>query len=90
MENLGRLPLSFERNDGQADREVKFLSHGRGYTLFLTGDEAVLKLEKSSVVSGRSSVAGKSLSSVVSGRLRGITKGGQRTTDYGPQTTFFA
>ena len=45
-ENYGHLPLSFEANAGQTDPTVKFLSHGRGYGLFLTGDEAVLKLQK--------------------------------------------
>src|SRR5207247_6005685 len=43
-EAYGRLPLSFEANRGQVDRKVSFLSRGRGYTLFLTGDEAVLSL----------------------------------------------
>ena len=38
------LPLSFEPNQGQTDSRVKFLSRGSGYTLFLTGDEAVLSL----------------------------------------------
>ncbi|MGH9403649.1 MAG: SBBP repeat-containing protein, partial [Terriglobia bacterium] len=37
-----KVPLSFEPNRGQADRAVKFLAHGPGYTLFLTGDAAVL------------------------------------------------
>jgi hypothetical protein len=41
-ENYGKLPLSFEANHGQADGRVKFLSRTGGYTLFLTGDEAVL------------------------------------------------
>jgi hypothetical protein len=40
----GRLPLSFEENRGQTDARVKFLARGRGYTLFLTSTEAVLKL----------------------------------------------
>jgi hypothetical protein len=44
----GKLPLSFEANQGQTDRAVKFLSRGRGYALFLTGDEAVLTLERAS------------------------------------------
>ena len=43
-ENYGKLPLSFEANHGQADGRVKFLSHTGGYTLFLTGDEAVLEM----------------------------------------------
>jgi hypothetical protein len=42
--DYGKLPLSFERNDGQIDRQVKFLSRGNGYTLFLTPSEAVLAL----------------------------------------------
>lgn len=39
-----RLPLSFEANQGQADARVRYLSRGAGYTLFLTGTEAVLGL----------------------------------------------
>ncbi len=42
----GRLPLSFETNQGQVDAQVQFLSHGPGYHLFLTGNEAVLELQK--------------------------------------------
>src|SRR5437764_12808116 len=42
--SYGKLPLSFEANQGQTDPRVKFLSRGKGYTLFLTGDEAVLSL----------------------------------------------
>src|SRR2546430_16709888 len=40
----GKLPLSFEANDGQTDGQVKFLSRGNGYKLFLTSTEAVLTL----------------------------------------------
>ena len=47
-ETYGKLPLSFEANQGQSDKQVKFLSRGQGYTLFLTGDEAVLSLRRSS------------------------------------------
>ena len=32
----GNIPLSFEANQGQADPEVRFLSRGPGYILFLT------------------------------------------------------
>src|SRR2546426_10308524 len=42
----GKLPLSFEANQGQTDPQVKFLSRGSGYTLFLTPTEAVLTLTK--------------------------------------------
>jgi subtilase family serine protease len=34
----------FELNRGQTDERVKFLARGRGYTLFLTSEEAVLVL----------------------------------------------
>lgn len=40
----GKLPLSFEPNLGQSNREAKFLAHGDGYSLFLTSNEAVLAL----------------------------------------------
>jgi hypothetical protein len=46
VEAYGKLPLSFEINQGQADSKVKFLSRGSGYSLFLTGNEAVLALRK--------------------------------------------
>ncbi len=39
---LGKLPLSFEANSGQAGKDVKFLSRGSGYGLYLTGEEAAL------------------------------------------------
>lgn len=42
--NYGKLPMTFERNQGQTNRKVKFLSRGSGYTLFLTSNEAVLAL----------------------------------------------
>jgi hypothetical protein len=45
---LRKLPLSFEANQGQAAESVKFLARGKGYTLFLTGDEAVLSLRSQS------------------------------------------
>jgi uncharacterized repeat protein (TIGR02543 family) len=40
----GKLPLSFEVNQGQSSSRVKFIARGPGYALFLTGDEAVLSL----------------------------------------------
>ena len=41
-----KAPLSFEANEGQADRAVKFLARGAGYQLYLTSTEAVLSLNK--------------------------------------------
>ena len=43
-QRYGRLPLSFEPNQGQAGEGVKFLSRGSGYDLALTSGEAVLVL----------------------------------------------
>lgn len=40
----GKLPMSFEANQGQTDERAKFLSRGAGYTLFLTENSAVLSL----------------------------------------------
>ncbi len=44
QEGYGRLPLTFEANHGQTDPQVKFLSRGPGYNLFLTATEAVMDL----------------------------------------------
>jgi len=43
-EAYGKLPLSFEENQGQTAQEVRYVSHGSGYELFLTPQEAVLAL----------------------------------------------
>jgi hypothetical protein len=43
-EAYGKLPLLFEANDGQVSKQVKFLSRGQNYNLFLTPSEAVLTL----------------------------------------------
>jgi IPT/TIG domain/Beta-propeller repeat len=43
-ESYGRLPLLFEQNEGQVDPAVRFLSRGRGYSLYLTASEAALRL----------------------------------------------
>ncbi|HEV7394948.1 MAG TPA: SBBP repeat-containing protein [Pyrinomonadaceae bacterium] len=45
-ETYGRIPLSFEVNEGQTDRQVQFLSRGAGYTIFLTPTKAVLSLQQ--------------------------------------------
>ncbi|MBP6822718.1 MAG: SBBP repeat-containing protein, partial [Acidobacteria bacterium] len=41
----GRLPMSFEANQGQANEAVKFISRGHGYQVFLTDDQTVLVLQ---------------------------------------------
>ena len=48
LATYGKPPLAFEANQGQTDAQVKFLSRGSGYTLYLTSDEAVLTLRSGS------------------------------------------
>src|SRR5579864_1642711 len=43
-QGYGRLPLTFEANGGQTNRQAKFISRGQGYTAFLTVDGMVLSL----------------------------------------------
>ena len=52
QEEYGQLPISFEANLGQTNSQVKYLSHGRGYTLFLTPTEAVMSLSNPAHNSG--------------------------------------
>ena len=96
-ENYGKLPLSFEANTGQVDKSVRFLSRGNGYGLYLTGNEAVLELIRSSVVSRQSSVRARRApaaprSDMVGRSARaGIKSGATRSveipsTDYGRRT----
>src|SRR5258708_7649029 len=40
----GKLPLSFEFNQGQTDKSVNFLARGEGYSLFLAPTEATFVL----------------------------------------------
>src|ERR1700731_187592 len=44
IEAYGKLPLRFEENQGQTNSEVRYVSHGSGYELFLTPQDAVLAL----------------------------------------------
>lgn len=44
--DYGKLPLSFEINQGQSDPQVRFLARGQGYSLFLTDSAAILALSK--------------------------------------------
>lgn len=51
----GKLPISFEINQGQTDHSVQFLARGSGYSLFLTPCEAVLALHSARRKSARTS-----------------------------------
>ena len=49
LEVLGhynQIPLLFEENHGQTNEQVKYLSRGNGFNLFLMEDQAVLTLQK--------------------------------------------
>ena len=58
LDSYGKLPLSFEANQGQTDAQVKFLLRTSGYTLFLTGDEAVLALSGRTVDNEQAKIGG--------------------------------
>src|SRR5450432_1355537 len=60
LEGYGRLPLSFERNQGQVDRRVKFFSRGAGYALFLTSEGATLSLTGHAALNGHAGKVGAS------------------------------
>lgn len=63
--------MLFESNQGQTDAQVKYLSRGMGYTLFLTGDEAVLVPAKGDVV--RLKIAGANRDAKVAGESKAET-----------------
>src|SRR5215472_14778916 len=46
LQKFANMPLPFEPNQGQANRNVQFVSRGLGYTVFLHGDGATLSLER--------------------------------------------
>src|SRR5271155_606922 len=68
-----KLPLAFEANQGQTASDVRFLSRGDGYSLFLTSQEAVLALRQSA--SGAGARADRTRFS----KLRGKTRGRETT-----------
>ncbi len=53
--SYGKLPLSFEVNQGQTDPSVQYLSLGQGYTLLLRPNRAVFALRNSTGASRQSS-----------------------------------
>jgi uncharacterized protein (TIGR03437 family) len=65
------VPLHFEANQGQTDSQVKFLSRGDGYALFLTSYEAVFTLRPLS--------GAKAPPAVFRMELRGANRGAQVT-----------
>jgi lamin tail-like protein/beta-propeller repeat-containing protein len=72
-ETYGKLPLTFEANQGQTDSSVQFISRGSGYNLYLTPAEAVLTLRKENTKAktGANQLTGYGIARVLdsSGRL---------------------
>jgi len=60
-EGYDKLPLAFEANQGQSDPQVKFLSRGTGYSLFLSPGEATLALHKAITQESASPTTGTQL-----------------------------
>ncbi len=46
-DSYGKLPISFEANQGQTDARVSFLAHGGSYSVYLTPSEVLLALHRS-------------------------------------------
>ena len=46
IETLGERPLGFERNEGQFDAATRFAARGVGYSIYLTGHDAVLAMRR--------------------------------------------
>jgi len=83
--SYGKIPLSFEANQGQTDARVKFLARGPGYTMFLTGDGVALELQDSGPRIQDSGSRAKPFEAL--GALQRTTDEGRRTTDHGRRTT---
>ena len=43
---LGKIPMAFEKNEGQMSDKVKFRSHGKGYSMYFTQSESVIVYSK--------------------------------------------
>lgn len=43
-----KFPILFEKNEGQTDESVKYLSRGSGYTFYFTPQEVIMQLQKKS------------------------------------------
>ena len=79
-----KIPLTFERNDGQTDSQVKYLSRGPGYTLFLTERSAVLAIKpaptESNLVQANSDTTARKATDTKASILRVDLAGSRRPT----------
>src|SRR5262249_6428371 len=60
----------FERNDGQVNPQVKFFSRTRGYSVFLTNDEAVMRFSAPKDSTIRMKLIGRNRNSRIDGADR--------------------
>lgn len=80
LDSYGKLPLRFEANQGQTDQQVKFLSRTNAYTLFLTGQEAVLALNnRNKSLKSPAGTADSRADRVVRMKLRGANQAARVT-----------
>ncbi len=63
ISRFGKIPMFFEPNIGQVNDQVKFLSRGFGYSLFLTQSEAILKLHSEKTNNKNLNSNGKNITS---------------------------
>ena len=71
LQTYAKLPLSFEANQGQTDKEVKFLTRGNGYSVFLTPTEAVLSLRHTPKQASAAKASAKSQTNILRLQLVG-------------------
>lgn len=71
LEAYTKMPLSFEANLGQTDKQVNFLARGKGYSVFLTPTEVVLTLRQTQGEPAATQPSGLSQKSVVRLQLVG-------------------
>ncbi len=74
LETYGKIPMSFELNQGQAHRRVKYVARGSGYSVFLTGNEAVFALKNLSEEQSVSTLRMKLIGSSGNPRVEGLDK----------------
>jgi uncharacterized repeat protein (TIGR01451 family) len=84
LEALRKSPMSFEANQGQTDKRVKYISRGAGYTLFLTRDSAVMALQNAGPVQRPQENAAPATSSslpYVGNNAPGVLRQGSRRSE---------
>ena len=79
LQAYAKIPLSFEANQGQTDKQVKFLTRGNGYSAFFTLTEAVLSLRHTPKQASAVKATAKSQTNVLRLQLVGFNTSTQVT-----------